>query len=52
MMKCHKYQPRDSAMGSKEEVVPFLRILKEGFEKEMTFEIDLEKTNKSSPVGE
>lgn len=38
-------------MEPKEEVVPFLGIAKEGFAKEVTFKMDLEKMNMSSQDG-
>lgn len=50
-IKCHKQYPRDNAMEPKEEVVPFLGIAKEGFAKEVTFKMDLEKMNMSSQDG-
>ena len=39
-------------MGPEEEVVSFLGIVREGFPKEMTLEVDLEKMNTSSPDRE
>ena len=38
-------------MEPKEEVVPFIGIVKEGFAKEVTFKMDLEKTNMGSQDG-
>ena len=52
IIRCHKFCRRDSAVGPEQEVVSFLGIVREGFAKEVTFEVDHAEMNISSPDRE